>query len=63
MRSFHLPIVATVVGCAPDKWGAGLFPQIAKGNKTQFVVLLGKTPIHTSGICEMRNNKQVQRSK
>ena len=21
-------IVATVVGCAPDKWGAGLFPQI-----------------------------------
>ena len=30
MRSFHLPVVATVVGCAPDKGGAGLFPQICQ---------------------------------
>lgn len=30
MSLFHLPVVATVVGCAPDKWGAGLFPQICQ---------------------------------
>ena len=30
MRPFHLPVVATVGGCAPDKWGAGLFPQICQ---------------------------------